>query len=116
IREDLSRCVAASYRGGEKPKLRRAAGDKAELASLNQQFRAFLHALRDNTQRLQRRLVARNGGDRSFHSDVIGARRAGLDAHAFASGTVAPVDRAAACDGQVWFETLQFADWLAPVP
>ena len=26
------------------------------------------------------------------------------------------VDRAAACDGEVRFETLQFADWLAPIP
>src|SRR4029077_14550235 len=26
------------------------------------------------------------------------------------------VDRAAPCDGEVWFETLQFADWLAPIP
>jgi len=31
VGEDLSRRIAASYRGGEKPKLRRAAGDKAEL-------------------------------------------------------------------------------------
>src|SRR6516225_9037422 len=36
VGEDLSRRIPASYRGGEKPKLRRAAGDKAELASFDQ--------------------------------------------------------------------------------
>src|ERR1700757_1949565 len=116
VGEYLSWRIAASYRGGEKPKLRRAAGDKAELASFDQQFRAFLHPLWDNAQCLQRRLVARNGGHRRFQADVIGARRAGLDAHALAGGAEASVDRAAACDGEVWFETLQFADWLAPIP
>src|SRR6516165_5057660 len=55
VRQDLSRCVAASHRGGEEPKLRRAAGDKTELASLDQQFCAFLHPLRDNAQRLKTR-------------------------------------------------------------
>jgi molecular chaperone DnaK (HSP70) len=79
---------------------RRASGDKAELASFDQQFRAFLHPLRDNTQCLQRRLVARNGGHRRFQADVIGARRAGLDAHALASGAVTSVDRAATCNGE----------------
>src|SRR6476469_5310146 len=64
VGEYLSRRIAASYRGGEKPKLRLAAGDEAELASFDQQFRAFLHPLWDNTQCLQRRLVARNGGHR----------------------------------------------------
>src|SRR4051794_13450455 len=99
VGEDLSRRIAASYRGGEKPKLGRAAGDKAELASFDQQFRAFLHPLRDNTQCLQRRLVARNGGHRRFQADVIGARRAGLDSDALARGAGEALGSAAAGDG-----------------
>src|SRR5580700_7457547 len=80
VRKDLSRSVAASHGGGEEPELRRAAGDKAELASLDQQFRAFLHALRDNAQRLHRRLVAWNSRHGCLQADVVGPRRAGLDA------------------------------------
>ena len=37
VRQDLSRRVAASHGGGEEPKLRRAAGYKTELASVDQQ-------------------------------------------------------------------------------
>src|SRR5215475_7090987 len=116
IRKDLSRCVAASDGRGEEPEFRRAAGNKAELLSLDQQFRAFLHALRDDTQRLYRRLVAGNSGHGGLQANVIGPSRPRLDAYALASDAMTPVDRGASCDGEIRLETLQFADWLPPVP
>src|SRR5271166_5572081 len=86
VGKDLSRLVAASHGGGEEPELRGATSDKAELASLDQQFCAFLHALRDDAQGFHWRLVARNGRHGGLQADVIGTRRASLDAHALAGG------------------------------
>src|SRR6266478_1989090 len=108
IRKYLSRRVAASHGGGEESELRWTAGNKTELASLDQQFRAFLHALREDAQRFRRRLVARNGEHRGLQADVIGPRCAGLNAYALAGSAVTPVDRGPPCDGEVRLETLPF--------
>ena len=40
------------------------------------------------------------------------ARGAGLDAHALASGAETSVDRAAPCDGEVWFELTLSDAWV----
>ena len=101
----------------EEPELRRLRPvTKPKLVSFDQQFRAFLHPLRDDTQSLQRWFVSGHCRHRGLQADIIGPRRSCLDAHALARGAVSPVERSPICDGEVWIETLQFADWLSLVP
>src|SRR5215218_8643048 len=93
--------------------LRGLAGSTA-VADLKQAKRASLMLARPLT--LDRWPEPGNRRHRRFETDVVRTRGAGLDAHAFAGGTVPPIDGGAMCDREIRLKSLEFPDRLSAIP
>ena len=79
IRQDLSGSIAASVRRRVEPEFGGVPGQKTEISSFDEEFRAFLHSLGNNAQRLYRRFEAGHSRHRALKPDVVRPRCSGLD-------------------------------------
>src|SRR6185436_13363919 len=93
----------------EEAELGRLADRQPELASRDVGAGPFLHAERDDAERLERRREAGHRRERALDADVVAARRAAADAHALAAGADAAVVGGAARDGVIEIARLEHA-------
>ena len=87
--------IVLAHGGGEEAELGRLADDQAELAIWNRHRRSFFHAERGDGEGLERRGHTGHGGHGALDADIVRARYAAANAHAFAVARQAVISRAA---------------------
>ena len=91
-------------------------GEKTEISPFDQEFRAFLHPLRNNAQRLYRRFEPRHSWHRALKANVVRARCSGLDPNTFLRNPSSPIERSPFCDSEIQFDPPQLANRFSFVP
>ena len=116
IRQDLSRLIAASDCRRIEPEFGGLPGEKTEISSFDEEFRALLHPLRNNAQRLYRRFESRHSRHRALEANVVRTRRSGLDPNTFLRHSSSAIERSPFCDGEIQFDPPQLANRFSLVP